>query len=80
MGKNIISLNKLPLDTEGILVNLNCDSIINKRLLDLGLTPGTSITPVLISPFKGITAFQFRNTIISFRTDVSSLINVHYKK
>ena len=76
----IIPLYKLPLNKTGTIESLNCNSAITKRLLDLGLIPGTSIVPILISPFNEITAFQFRNTIISFRKEVSSLINVQYKK
>ena len=51
MNSNIIPLSKLPINQRGIIVELNCNSSIKRRLLDLGLVPGTYITPVFTSPF-----------------------------
>lgn len=79
MYSNIISLDKLPLNKKGIILELNCNLSIKKRLLDLGLIPGTYITPVLKSPFGEPTAFEFRNTIISIRNNDTSLIKVKTK-
>ena len=79
MYSNIISLDKLPLNQQGIVTDLNCNLSIKRRLLDLGLIPGTYITPVLKSPFEEPTAFEFRNTIISIRNDDTSLIKVKTK-
>ena len=79
MFSNIITLDKLPLKQKSIILELNCNLSIKKRLLDLGLIPGTYITPVLKSPFGEPTAFEFRNTIISIRNTDSSLIKVKTK-
>ena len=76
MNHNIITLSQLPINKKGIIVNLNCNHSIKKRLLDLGLIPGTCITPVFISPLGEPTAFEFRNTIISIRNCDTSLIIV----
>lgn len=76
MNSSIISLNSLPLNKRGIIVDLNCNQSIKKRLLDLGLIPGTYIIPIFTSPFGEPTAFEFRNTIISIRKEDSLLINV----
>lgn len=76
MNSNIITLNKLPLNKKGIIVELNCDTHIKRRLLDLGLVPGTYITPVFNSPFGEPTAFEFRHTIISIREDDCLFIKV----
>lgn len=79
MFSNIITLDKLPINQKGIIIELNCNLSIKKRLLDLGLIPGTYITPVLKSPFGEPTAFEFRNTIISIRNNDTSLIKVKTK-
>ena len=71
------SLDKLPLNHKGIIIELNCNTSIKRRLLDLGLVPGTYITPVFRSPFGEPTAFEFRNTIISIRKD--DCINIKIK-
>lgn len=76
MNSNIIPLSKLPINQRGIIVELNCNSSIKRRLLDLGLVPGTYITPVFTSPFGEPTAFEFRSTIISIRTEDSYFIKV----
>lgn len=79
MYSNTITLDELPLNQKGIIIELNCNLSIKKRLLDLGLIPGTYITPVLKSPFGEPTAFEFRNTIISIRNNDTSLIKVKTK-
>ena len=76
MNSDIITLNKLPVNERGIIVELHCNNSIKRRLLDLGLVPGTYITPVFTSPFGEPTAFEFRNTIISIRNDDSCHIKV----
>ena len=78
MKHNIITLAQLPINQKGIILNLNCNPSIKKRLLDLGLIPGTIITPVFTSPFGEPTAFEFRNTIVSIRNNDTShiLVNV----
>ena len=79
MYSNIISLDKLPLNQKAIILKLNCNLSIKKRLLDLGLIPGTYITPVLKSPLGEPTAFEFRNTIVSIRNNDTALIKVKTK-
>ena len=76
MFSNIITLNQLPLNQRGIIAELNCNHSIKTRLFDLGLIPGTIITPVFTSPFGDPTAYEFRNTVISIRDDVSILITI----
>lgn len=76
MNSDIISLNKLPLNQRGIVTELNCNSSIKRRFLDLGLVPGTYITPVFTSPFGEPIAYEFRSTLISIRNDDSMLIKV----
>lgn len=77
MNPNIITLAQLPINQTGIILDLNCNHSIKKRLLDLGLIPGTSITPVFTSPFGEPTAFEFRNTIVSIRNNDTSHILVN---
>ena len=76
MTSNIINLNELPLNQRGIVLELNCNSSIKTRFLDLGLVPGTYITPVFSSPFREPIAYEFRNTVISIRNDDAKLIKI----
>lgn len=51
---------------------------IRRRLLDLGLVKGASITPVLISPSSGLKAFDIRGTLIAIRDEDSASIIVDF--
>ena len=71
-----MNLNELPLNTVGIIDELNCNGNIRRRLLDLGLVKGTKITPVFRSPSGDPTAFEIRRTLIAIRKEDSKLISL----
>ena len=71
-----MNLNELPLNTVGIIDELNCNGNIRRRLLDLGLVRGTKITPVFKSPSGDPTAYEIRKTLIALRKEDSKLINL----
>lgn len=75
-----MTLYELPLNTIGIVDNLNCNGNIRRRLLDLGLVKGTKIVPVLKSPSGDPTAFEVRRTLIALRKEDSLLINLKEDK
>lgn len=72
------TLNDLPLNTKGYIKKLNCMGNIRRRLLDLGLVEGASITPVLISPSKDPRAFSIRGTLIAIRQEDANLITIQF--
>lgn len=63
----MISLNNIRIDKEYKVVSLNVDKLILRRFLDIGLIPGSKIRKVLISPFKGISAYSIMDSIIAIR-------------
>ena len=63
----VISLNNIEIDKEYKIVSLKVNKNILKRFLDIGLIPGTKIKKVLISPFKGISAYSIMDSIIAIR-------------
>lgn len=71
-----MNLNELPLNTVGIIDELNCNGNIRRRLLDLGLVKGTKITPVFKSPSGDPTAYEIRRTLIALRKEDSKLIKL----
>ena len=71
-----MNLYELPLNTVGIIDELNCNGNIRRRLLDLGLVKGTKITPVFKSPSGDPTAYEIRKTLIALRKEDSKLINL----
>lgn len=75
-----MNLYELPLNTVGVVNNLNCNGNIRRRLLDLGLVKGTKITPVFKSPSGDPTAYEIRKTLIAIRKEDSILINLKEDK
>jgi len=72
-----MNLSELPLNTVGIIDELNCNGNIRRRLLDLGLVKGTKITPIFKSPSGEPTAYEVRRTIIALRKEDSKLIELN---
>ena len=71
-----MNLSQLPLNTIGIIDELNCNGNIRRRLLDLGLVKGTKINPVFKSPSGDPTAYEIRKTLIALRKEDSKLISL----
>ena len=76
---NTITLDKLPLNSYGKIVSLNCVGPIHRRLLDLGLVKDTCIIPVFKSPSNGIRAFSIRGSLIAIRDEDCNLISIYTK-
>jgi len=73
-----ITLDKLPLYSSGKVVSLNCSGLLQRRLLDLGLTQNTPIKAILKSPFGDPTAYEFRGSTIALREEDARLILITF--
>lgn len=71
-----MTLDKLELNKTGYIQNLDCNESVKRRLLDLGLIKGTSITPLFISPSGDPTAFEVRGSVIAIRVEDTRLIDI----
>ena len=76
--ETITTLDKLPLNENGKIENIECIGNIKRRLLDLGLVKGTKIFPVLVSPSKDPRAFFVRGSIIAIRKEEAQNIQISY--
>ena len=74
-----IPLTNLELHSTGIIKEINCKSNIKRRLLDLGLIPNTSITPVIQSISGDPIAYEVRNIILAIRQQDAKKILVFAK-
>ena len=70
-----MTLDKLAIDKSAIIINLNCKGDLKRRLLDLGLVNGTTITTVFKSPIGNPIAYEVRGTTIALRKEDSRMIN-----
>lgn len=70
------TLNELIFNKQGKIKQLHCNGDIRRRLLDLGMIPGTYIKPVLISPSGDPRAFEVRSTLLAIRKEDASTIEI----
>ncbi len=56
-----------------------CQGLQRRRLLDLGLVPGTEVMAVMESPTGDPTGYRIRGAIIALRSDQADLIRVQRK-
>ncbi len=61
----------------GIVNNLEAEGLTRRRLLDLGLVPGTMVESVRRSPAGDPTAFKIRGAVIALRSEVGCKVSVH---
>ena len=70
------TLNNANLNETVIIDSLNCSGKLHRRFLDLGIIPGTQITPVFSSIFNDPIAYEVRGSIIAIRNEDSQKINI----
>lgn len=73
---DVISLDKLSINTEGTVVKLLARDSLRRRLLDLGLVKGTKLKPLFISPSGDPIAYEFRGSLIALRKTDAKLIQI----
>lgn len=76
MYQRNILLSDLDMDKKGYIEEIDCESGIKRRLLDLGLVKGTVIFPVLISPSGDPKAFLVRGSTIAIRKEDTKRIKI----
>lgn len=62
------SLDRLPCGIPAKVTDVGCPRQLQSRLFDFGLIPGTHVMIRYRSPDKGVTAVEFRGTVIAVRT------------
>jgi DtxR family Mn-dependent transcriptional regulator len=69
-------LTTLKIGEKGRVVALdkNCQGLTRRRFLDLGITPGVAIEPVMQSTFGEPTAYRVRDTLIALRREQADMI------
>lgn len=74
-----MKLSELKLGDNAYVVNISNKSCISRRLLDIGLIPGTKVECVLVSPAKNPKAYMIRGAVIAIRNEDAFDIDVKYK-
>lgn len=64
-----ISLYDVPIGQKAIIKKVLTDGSIKRRLLDIGLTPGTVVESTLSNPGGNLVAYMIRGALIAIRDD-----------
>lgn len=79
INESIISLYDLPIGKSAIVNSIRAEGITRRRMLDLGLVPGTKVEALRVSPSGDPRAYKIRGAVIAFREEESTKILVNYK-
>lgn len=72
----MVSLNTLADGTEGHLVSLGGDRSLRRRLMELGLLPGTRVRVIRRAEIGGVMELEVRRCRLSVRTGEASQVFV----
>lgn len=73
-----ITLDKLPVNETGKILNLNINNGLKRRLLDLGLISGTQVKKLYKSPFNDPCAYLIKGSVIALRNKDTKNIHIAY--
>lgn len=76
MDDNLFTLKQLVPGEKAVIVNMNIDGMMRRRLLDLGFIKDAFVTCVRRSPLGDPVAFEVSNTVIALRESESEKIVV----
>jgi ferrous iron transport protein A len=66
---SMISLSDLPIGKSAIVNSITAEGLTRRRMMDLGLTPGTRVECIRVSPTGDPKAFKIRGAILAFREE-----------
>ena len=77
--ENAVRLSALEVGETAEVIGLSkeCRGANRRRLLDLGILPGTEVEIDMKSPLKDPVAFRLRNTSIALRKNLSDLVLIN---
>jgi ferrous iron transport protein A len=78
-SRGTVYLYNLPVGKSAVITSLNAGGITRRRMMDLGLVPGTEVEALRYSPFKDPRAFKIRGAVIALRREEGCQVLVEYK-
>lgn len=78
-SRETVYLYNLPVGKSAVVTSLNAGGITRRRMMDLGLVPGTEVEALRYSPFKDPRAFKIRGAVIALRKEEGCQVLVEYK-
>lgn len=77
MTKKSVPLSTLDLGETSNVMHLEVKGLLRRRILDLGIVPGTVLTCIGKAPAGDPIAYLVRDTVIALRSEDADLIAVH---
>ena len=74
----MMTLDELEIGKSGVIMAVNGEGALRRRLLDIGLVEGTRVECLQRSPAGDPIAYLIRGAVIALRTEDSSRILVEY--
>jgi len=62
-----MTLGELGVGNSGRVVSVNCEKVLRRRLLDMGITPGTRVTVKKAAPMGDPIELFLRNYVLTLR-------------
>lgn len=72
----IVTLNDLCIDERCVVSKVNCKGIMRRRVMDIGIIPGTIIECIFYSPSGNPKAYRIKDSLIALRNEDASMIEV----
>lgn len=72
-------LYNLPVGRSAVVAALNAGGLTRRRMMDLGLVPGTEVKALRCSPFNDPKAFKIRGAVIALRKEEGCQVLIEYK-
>jgi len=71
-----LKLSEIHLGDEAHVTDISKESSITRRLMDIGLIPGTQVECVLESPMKNPKAYMIRGAVIAIRNEDANDVEI----
>ncbi|MGQ9556920.1 MAG: FeoA family protein [Desulfurispora sp.] len=74
----VLSLYELPVGKSATVHSIQARGLTRRRMLDLGLVPGTRVEALRVSPAGDPRAYRIRGTVIAFRKEEARQIQISF--
>jgi Fe2+ transport system protein FeoA len=72
----VLTLDRLIPDQTATVVRLISQGADRRRMMDLGILPGTKVEVEMVSPLGDPTAYRVRGAVVALRRDQASAIEI----
>lgn len=72
----MLTLDQLQKGQSALVEDLSCTGLNRRRMMDLGILPGTRIEIEMISPLGDPTAYRIRGAVIAPRREQARTISI----